>query len=869
MKPVRVFSVAASLPPLLQPLRELAYNLRWAWNHDVIELFRRLDQDLWESVGHNPVTMLGAIDQSRLQAAANDDSFLAHMERTLGELRAYLESHSTWFRRTHGKESSPLIAYFSAEFGLTECLSVFAGGLGILAGDHLKSASDLGVPLVGVGLLYQQGYFRQYLNSAGWQQEGYVVNDFHNLPLELCRGTDGLPVTVEVAYPERNVRAQVWKATVGRVALYLLDTNLDPNQQRDRDLTDQLYGGDHELRIQQEMMLGIGGCRVLEALGLEPTVYHMNEGHSAFLALERIRRLMERHKISFPAARELASAGLLFTTHTPVLAGHDYFSAAMMELYFADYRQTLGLSEKEFFALGRRNADDENDLFCMTILALRLAAYSNGVSALHGQITRDMWQGVWPGIPAEETPIGHVTNGVHFRSWISSEINELYDRYLGPNWPEEPTDRQRWRRVEAIPAEELWRTHEVRRQRLVAFTRRRLRAQLQRRGAPLAEVQAANEVLDSGALTIGFARRFATYKRATLLLRDRERLARLLNDPQRPVQIIYAGKAHPQDTEGKELIRQVVALAREKDFRRKLVFLEDHDMAAARYMVQGVDVWLNTPLRPLEASGTSGMKAAANGTLNLSTLDGWWDEAWKMGRTSDISPGWAIGQGESYDNRDYQDQVEADALYELLEHDVIPTYYERGAEGLPRRWIAVQKASIATLCYFFNTHRMVQEYTDSFYLQAHRRYVDLEAGGAERAKVLSAWIDRIRRHWPDVQVETVDHGPLEGISVGDRISASARIRLGELAPKDVCVQMYWGRLNPNGEIVNPKVTPMTPASRHNGDSYDFETPVAVCGESGLHGLTIRVLPCHPDLLSSARLGQIAWAEETTTTRARD
>lgn len=859
MKPVRVFSVTPSLPPALEPLRELAYNLRWAWNHDVIELFRRLDQDLWEASGHNPVAMLGSIGQARLQAAANDDSFLAHMERTLDELGAYLKGESTWFLRAHGKEAAPLITYFSAEFGLTECLSIFAGGLGILAGDHLKSASDLGVPLIGVGLLYQQGYFRQYLNSAGWQQEGYVVNDFHNLPLNQCLGADGRPVTVDLSYAGRNVKTQVWKAAVGRVNLYLLDTNLDINHAGSRDLTDQLYGGDHELRIQQEMVLGIGGCRALEALGLEPSVYHMNEGHSAFLALERIRRLMERHGISFAAARELASASLLFTTHTPVLAGHDYFPAATVERYFGDYRQSLGLSRKDFLALGRRNPEDENEPFCMTVLALKLASSSNGVSALHGEVSRSMWQNVWPAIPTEETPIGHITNGVHFRSWISLEMNQLYDRYLGPSWPEEPTDQERWRRVESIPAEELWRVHELRRQRLVAFTRRRLGAQLRHRGAPLSEIRSANEVLDSGALTIGFARRFATYKRATLLLRDPERLARLLNDPQRPVQIIFAGKAHPKDNEGKELIRQVVALAREKSFRRKLVFLEDHDMAVARYMVQGVDVWLNTPLRPLEASGTSGMKAAANGGLNLSTLDGWWDEAWKMGESSDIRPGWAIGQGESYESRDYQDQIEAEALYEMLEHDVVPTYYERGAEGLPRRWITLQKASIATLCYFFNTHRMVQQYTDSCYMEAHRRYRNFQADKGARAEALSAWIDRIRAHWRDVRIEAVDPRPLEGIAVGDRVSAGARVHLGELAPKDVCVQMYWGRLNPSGEITNPKVEVMTPSTRHNTAVYSFEASVAVCCESGTHGFTVRVLPCHPDLVSPARLGLVVWA----------
>jgi starch phosphorylase len=858
MKPIHVFSVSASLPPELEPLRELAYNLRWAWNHDTIELFRRLDQDLWETTGHNPVALLGCIDQARLRAAAGDDSFLAHMQRVEGELQAYLAGTSTWFRSIHSKEPSPLVAYFSAEFGLTECLSIFAGGLGILAGDHLKSASDLGVPLVAVGLLYQQGYFRQYLNSAGWQQEGYVANDFHNLPLRLCLRDDGSPVVVEVAYPQRTVSAQVWKATVGRVNLYLLDTNFAANQQReDRDLTDQLYGGDTSARIRQEMMLGIGGCRALDALGLEPTVYHMNEGHSAFLALERIRRLMGRHKVGFAAAAELASASLLFTTHTPVIAGHDHFPAAMMDQYFGDYMQALGLPRKEFLALGRRNPDNENESFCMTILALKLAAFSNGVSALHGDVSRAMWQNVWPSVPANETPIGHVTNGVHFRSWISLEMNQLYDRYLGPKWPEEPTDQQRWQRVQAIPAEELWRTHERRRQRLVAFARRRLRAQLQRRGAPLAEIQAAEEALDSAALTLGFARRFATYKRATLLLRDPDRLARLLNDPKRPVQILYSGKAHPQDNEGKELIRQVVSLARRDEFRRKLVFLEDHDMTVARYMVQGVDVWLNTPLRPLEASGTSGMKAAANGALNLSTLDGWWDEAWLMTASLETHAGWAIGRGENYENRDYQDQVESEALYELLEHDVIPTFYDRGAEGLPRRWIGLQKASIANLCYFFNTHRMVQEYTDLFYLSAHKRYRDLEEHGAKRAQELAAWIARTRRQWRNVRVEMMDHEPSENLSVGDQMRASARVRLGELTPSDVRVQLCWGRLNAEGEIVKPKLTPMNPTTRE-GDGYRFDAAIEVCCESGPHGFTIRVLPFHSDLPSPFRLDLVAW-----------
>lgn len=656
MKPIRTFAVVPSLPAALEALRPLAYNLQWAWSHDTIELFRRLDSELWETSGHNPVLMLGQIDQGHLAAAATDVGFLAHLERVTREVEAYMGSESTWFQRTHGAAPNPLVAYFSAEFGLTESLSIFAGGLGVLAGDHLKSASDLGVPMIGVGLLYQQGYLKQYLNEAGWQQEAYADNDFHNLPLTLQRGPDGTPLSVQVAYPGRQVAAQIWRVQVGRVPLFLLDTNVPANRPQDRDITYQLYGGDLEMRIEQEIMLGLGGYRALETLGLQPTVYHMNEGHSAFVALERTRRLMDVQGMAFAEAREAASTSLFFTTHTPVPEGHDYFPPDLVERYFGDYAHSLGLSLQDFLALGRHDAASSSESFCMTILALRLASCSNGVSRLHGQVTRHMWQGLWAGVPEDEIPITHVTNGVHFQSWISRDVKELYDRYLGPRWREEPADRSVWQRAEQVAPEELWRTHERRRERLVAFARRRLRAQLEHRGASQTAIEAADEALDPEALTIGFARRFAPYKRATLLLRDPERLARILNSPEQPVQVIFAGKAHPRNDPGKELVRQIIDLARQERFRRRVVFLEDYDMAVARYLVQGTDVWLNTPLRPREASGTSGMKATANGVLNLSTLDGWWDEAYRP------EAGWAIGRGETYDDRAYQDDVGAGAL---------------------------------------------------------------------------------------------------------------------------------------------------------------------------------------------------------------
>lgn len=855
IEPVREFTVAPSLPDSLEDLRVVAYNLRWAWNHDSIDLFRRLDEHLWESSGHNPVLMLGSVDQARLEKAAADQGFLAHLDRVARNLDEYITAKSTWFHRAYEMGGGdPLIAYFSAEFGLTECLEIFAGGLGVLAGDHLKSASDLGVPLVGVGLLYQQGYFRQYLNDAGWQQEQREENDFYNLPLTLERDSDGEPLTIEVPYPGRRVVAQIWRVQVGRIRLYLLDTNIPANATKeDRDITDALYGGDRELRIQQEIMLGLGGCRALEVLGLAPPVFHLNEGHPAFAALERIRQFVQDYGLSFAEAREAAAAGLVFTTHTPVAAGHDYFSPDLVMRYFSDYAQEMDLSEQAFLNLGREDPGNEEAPFCMTTLALRLTTYQNAVSRLHGRTTRRMWHVLWPGVPQSEVPITHITNGVHFRSWISEEMNGLYDRYLGPRWREEPADEEVWGRAEHIAPGELWRTHERRRERLVAFARRRLRSQLERRGVPRSTVEAADEVLDPQALTIGFARRFATYKRAALLLRDEERLSHLLNDPDRPVQVIYAGKAHPQDEAGKKLIARIVELSGQEHFRRRVVFLEDYGMATARYLVQGCDVWLNTPRRPHEASGTSGMKAAANGVLNVSTLDGWWAEAYSF----DV--GWAIGRGEVYDDADYQDAVEAHALYDLLERDVVPMFYERGADGLPRRWIERVKNSIKKLNSYFNTHRMVREYTEQFYLPAADHYRALSADGMARARTLAAWKARVRGVWPEIEVRMVEADLPEEPTVGDEISARARVYLADLAPDDVRVEFTMGRLDTEGHLVDAQTSRMS-ATEGEHDAYTFEVDGVVCESSGLHGYTLRVLPAHDDLVTSFLPGLIVWAE---------
>ena len=853
LRPYRTFTVVPSLPPRLSPLRELAYNLWWSWNLDVIDLFRRLDRDLWEETGHNPVLMLGKITQNRLEGAAADDGFMAHMMRVYQALNRYMSSSETWFKRSHSAELAELkIAYFSTEFGITESAPMYSGGLGILAGDHLKSASDLGLPLVGVGLLYQKGYFRQYLNVDGWQQESYPVNDFHNMAIQLERGSEGEPVTVEVEYPGRTVVVQVWRAQVGRVPLFLLDTNLGVNRPEDRDTTDQLYGGDLDMRIRQEIMLGIGGVRALRALGIEPTVYHMNEGHSAFLALERTRMTMRDRGLSFSEARELTAAGNVFTTHTPVPAGIDLFPPHFMDRYFSDYYGQLGLTRDQFLQLGQPTPNNRDDHFSMAILALRLAASVNGVSERHGQVAREMWRHLWPGTLPEEVPIISITNGIHPPSWISGDMASLLLRYLGPRWRERPEDQSVWERVDRIPSEELWRTHERRRERLVAIARERLARQLERRGATSQEITEASEVLNPDILTIGFARRFATYKRALLLFSDVERLSKILNDPERPVQIIFAGKAHPRDNPGKEFIRQIVHLARREDMRRRILFLEDYDMSLARYLVQGVDVWLNTPRQGKEASGTSGMKAAANGVLHVSTLDGWWCE----GYTPQV--GWRIGKGETYQDERYGDEVEAQALYHLLEKDLIPLFYGRGADGLPRYWIAKMKRSMCAITPAFNAHRMVREYAERLYFPAATRYERLAANSGQIAKELAAWLARMYQHWGEIRVAAIETDARDGIPVTAEVKAVARVNLGSLAPEDAVVQIYHGRIDPQGEITDYEVLTMVPEDQDD-DGHRVYTGTISCSGSGLHGYTIRILPYHVALNTPHVPGLILWA----------
>jgi starch phosphorylase len=853
MRPLRTFTVEPCLPEELAPLLEIAHNLWWTWHGEALELFRRLDPRGWEECYHNPVAMLGRVDQQHLAEMAADEGFLASLHRVHADLRDYLEQPG-WWTKTYGGDRTPQVAYFCAEYGINECLPIYSGGLGVLAGDHLKSASDLGIPLVSVGLLYQQGYFRQRLNADGWQLELFPRNDFHNMPVATVKGSEGEPLMVDVDFPGRVVKAQVWRAMVGRISLYLLDTNVPENSPEDRHITAQLYGGDQEMRIRQEIVLGIGGVRALRALGIAPKAFHMNEGHSAFLGLERIRLLMAEKGVSFEQACEAVSASSIFTTHTPVPAGNDAFEPWLLDKYFSSYWPQLGLEREGFLALGRQDTQNEDEPMNLTVMAMRLSSSRNSVSRLHGQVSRKLWAKVWPGVPLTEVPVAHITNGVHTRSWISHDMAALYDRYLGPGWMEKPADSEIWKAVEHIPDAELWRTHERRRERLVAFARRRLVQQLAKRGAGAAEMGASAEVLDPEALTIGFARRFATYKRASLILTDLDRLARLLGKPERRVQIIFSGKAHPRDNPGKDLIRQIVHTARQESFRRSLVFLEDYDINIARYLVQGVDVWLNTPLRPMEASGTSGMKVAANGGLNVSILDGWWAEGYEPG------VGWAIGSGESYDDLEYQNAVESQALYDLLEKEVVPLFYDRGRDNLPRGWIARMRAAMARLAPVYSTNRMVRQYAERFYAPAANRWDRLVEDDLRRAREVSAWRERIRDHFASVRVEGVsDNMDVDGgARVGRNIDVDAVVNLAGLSPSDVAVELYYGPLDEDGQLNTGEALTMTQVSEEGNDRVKYSARMP-CARSGKTGYTVRVVPCHDALADGRDISRIRWA----------
>src|SRR3984893_8791751 len=830
IQPVKEFLVRPALPPALSRMSDLAYNLLWSWDHNVRSLFRRLDSALWKHCGHNPVLMLGRVPQATLERAAADPRFLAAYRRACERFEHYVGNFES-------PATDRLIAYFSMEYGLVECMPIYGGGLGVLSGDHLKAASDAGIPLVGVGLLYQKGYLQQSLNPDGWEQERNPVNDFYTLPVRPVRDKQGNDTTVEVTLPTGPVLIKIWHLDVGRVKLYLLDTNIPENERIEhRGITDQLYGGDNLTRIRQEIVLGIGGLRALHRLNLKPTACHMNEGHSAFLAVERMRLLIQEHGLTFEEAFEACRSNNVFTTHTSVPAGIELFNPGLLHEYFSEYCLESGIPFDKFLALGRIRADSHHEPFSMAIAAIKTSAFRNAVSCLHRHVSQEMWQELWPKLPVWEVPITSVTNGVHLLTWLNGDLAQLYDQYLQPDWRERNFDPKTWDLVEDIPNQELWEAHRRRKRYLVAFVREHVLAAAMSRKASAAEQRRLSEVLDPDAFTIGFARRFATYKRATLLFRDIERLKRLLINHDMPVQIVIAGKAHPRDLPGKTLIREIVQLSRAPEIAKHIVFVEDYSIEVARELVQGGRLWLNNPRRGDEACGTSGMKAGVNGILNLSILDGWFDEAYE------ISGGWAIGDRESYSED--QDEIHARAIYSILENEIVPLYYQYREEDVPVDWMRRVKQSLMHLSPQFNSQRMVGEYMSQLYEPAHQAYLDMSRDGFDPARERACWNQDVEKVWDSVGFLEIGPGPDVSVLTGRPVPVRAVVNLAGLTPKDVRVEAVIGRIGVSGNLEETQVMTL-PAVQQQGNSFVFLKEF-VPHQTGRLGYSLRISPNHYD-----------------------
>ncbi len=861
MQPIHTYNVTPKLPSALEPLREMVFNLWWTWQPDARKLFRDLDHALWDRTNHNPLRMLQLCRQQRLDEVARNDDFLREMSAVHTKFHQYMADKKTYGKGRKGSPIAPSapIAYFSAEFGFHESVPNYSGGLGILSGDHCKSASDLDLPFIAFTLLYRHGYFRQQIDKEGLQQSIQLNQNFSHLPLKDALDKNEKPLFVQVEVLGRMVRAKVHKLQVGRITLFLLDTDVVENSAEDRLITAQLYGGDLEMRIKQEMVLGIGGVHALRAMGLKPSVFHMNEGHSAFLSLELIRREVEENKLNFNSALQVVAAGNIFTTHTPVPAGNDAFPLEMMQRYFGDYPAKVGIDFDLFASFGQTR-QEPHEPFSMTILALRTSRHANGVSALHGKVSQSLWKDVWAGVPQNEVPITSITNGVHTRTWAAPEFTALYDKYL-PGWDEHLTDPDFWNRVYNIPDEDLWNTHVSLKRRLVEFARHRVRTQRERLKESPASLRATSELLNPDALTVGFARRFATYKRATLLFHDIERLKRLIGNPERPVQFIFAGKAHPKDEPGKKFIQEVYRVSRQPEFANRIVFLEDYDTYVGRRLYQGVDLWLNNPRRPLEASGTSGMKLPPNGGLNLSVLDGWWVEAYEKNTKS----GWVIG-GELpttpyvVDDPKFEDEVDVESLFHVLETQIVPLFYAKPDGRLPLAWLQLMRESIRTVVPEFNTHRMVREYNEKLYERAANAHFILRQDSGKKAVELSRWKEKIRKEWPQIsidQVEVPTTAEAGSVQAGEAVAITAVVNLGTIEPAEVQVQVYFGATTLE-EITDPEIAELTLSKTLDKGRYLF-TGTIRAEESGSYGLSVRVVPRHENVTQGHELRLIKWA----------
>ena len=843
--------VNPQLPKQIEKLGEVAENLWWSWNTEFLKIFKEIDIDLWERCGKNPVKFLKQVEQEKLEKAAENQEVLKLYKTNVENFENYMKSKNTWFNKQYPENKENIISYFSAEYGLDETLPIYSGGLGILSGDHLKSASDLGIPLVAIGLLYKNGYFNQLIDKNGQQQTEYHNIELDNLPIKPVKNKNGEDLIINIKILKEKLYIKVWKICVGRVNLYLLDTDIEENKQEFRGITLRLYGGDQEMRIRQEMVLGIGGVTLLEELNLKPTVYHMNEGHSSFLVLQAIKNTIKEKQVSFNIAKDIVTAKTVFTTHTPVPAGNDIFPVALVEKYFDGYWKDLGISKEEFLELGMKPKEMNKTTFNMGILALKIAGKKNGVSKLHGEVSRDLFSEVWPEIAPQESPITHVTNGIHTCSWLAPNLKELYNQYLEPYWQDKIHLNETWKRIDKIPDEELWREHQARKVKLLKLVKNNVWARLKKNGTHYERIKEVVANLNPEALTIGFARRFATYKRATLIFKDLERLTQILNDANRPVQIIFAGKAHPADKEGQDLIKYIHEVSMMPQFKGKILLLENYNINVARHLVSGVDVWLNNPRRPMEASGTSGEKASVNGVVNFSILDGWWAEGYNT------KNGWAIGTNQEYCSYEEQDLADSESIYRILEDKIIPAYYKKDENGISKEWVTLMKNSIMSTGGEYSTARMLVDYSEKLYMPlcnlTNKYYNNLE-----KVTEYNSIKQNLYTNWNDVKITQENNLDNISIDAGNKIKVTCKVNLPNIEKEHIKVECYYGKILDNGIVEDVKVVPMELVSEDiENKTYNYETKIEM-KTGGNFGYTFRVMPKHEMLPNSADLNLVKW-----------
>ena len=845
-------TVNPQLPKRINKLGDISNNLWWSWNSDFLKLFKKIDSDLWENCEKNPVKFLKLVSQERLENVSKDLVFLKEYDKVVNDFEDYMSSKNTWFSEKYPDNKNDLIAYFSAEYGLDETIPIYSGGLGILSGDHLKSASDLGIPLVAVGLLYKNGYFHQKINGNGIQETEYHDIDLYDLPIHPVKDEKGEDLMIYIKFPKRRIYLKVWQINVGRVKLYLLDSDIEKNNPEDRDVTLRLYGGDQEMRIRQEIVLGMGGVNLLtRALGLKPTVYHMNEGHSAFLIPELIKNIIKEKQVSFEVAKDIVSSKTVFTTHTPVPAGNDIFPISLVEKYFKEFWPRLGITREEFLKMGMKPCEELESGFNMGILALKVAGKKNGVSKLHGAVSRELFGEVWPDIAANESPIGYVTNGIHTCSWLDPNLKKLYNKYLMPYWQDHIQSDAVWEKVKNIPNDKLWDVHQRRKEKLLRLVRQNTTERLRRSGYSYEEINSIVSKLDVNTLTIGFARRFATYKRATLIFKDLERITQILNNSDKPIQLIFAGKAHPADKEGQDLIKYIHEVSMMPQFKGKIFLLENYNIAMSRYLISGVDVWLNNPRRPMEASGTSGQKASVNGVINFSVLDGWWAEGYNQ------ENGWTIGTNAEYDSYDAQDIADSQSMYRTLEEKIVPIYYEKDKNGMSSKWLEKMKNSIISTGGKYSTSRMLIDYTNNYYMPLCN-LTNKYYSNVDNVAEYNNWKNDLFTNWKDIKITQSNNLDNITIDAGNQIAVECEVELPNISEDNVSVECYYGKILENGVVENVTIIPMKIIDRDD-DARKFTYSAKIeLKTGGNYGYTFRVMPKHEMLLEPANLNLIKW-----------